>query len=112
MRTLRLLAILVSILMMPFVAAKEPKASAKARDGSSVEKAVLVRGGIKPERAWLSEHLGYAPRINYEHATIVRERRIFSRWFFSTPDGKRREVYFDTGDYVRHVRLPEFDPTR
>jgi len=112
MRTLTLLATLLSMLMMPFVAAKEPKASAGTRDGSSVEKAVMVRGGIKAERAWLTEHLGYAPRINYEHATIVRERRIFSLWSFSTPDGKRHEVYFDTGDYVRHVRLPEMDPTR
>jgi hypothetical protein len=111
MRTLTLLATLVSILMIPFAAAKEPKASAGTHDGSSVEKAVLVRGGIKAERAWLSEHL-YAPRINYEHATIVRDRRMFSRWSFSTPDGKRREIYFDTGDYVRHIRLPEFDPTR
>jgi len=111
MRTLTLIATLVSMLMMPFVAAKEPKASAGTRDGSSVEKAVLVRGGIKPERAWLAEHLGYAPRINYEHATIVRERRMFSCWSFSTPDGKHHKVYFDTGDYVRRVKLPEFDPT-
>jgi hypothetical protein len=82
------------------------------RDGSSVEKAILVRGGIKAERAWLTEHLGYAPRINYEHGTIVRERRIFSRWSFSTPQGKRHQVYFDTGDYIKRVRLPVMDPTR
>jgi hypothetical protein len=112
MRTLTLLATLVSMLMIPFVAAKEPKASAGTRDGSSVEKAVMVRGGIKAERAWLTEHLGYAPRINYEHATIVRERRIFSCWSFSTPQGKRHQVYFDTGDYVKRVRLPIMDPTR
>ena len=112
MRTLTLIATLVSILMAPFGAAKEPKASARERDGSSFEKAVLVRGGLHAERAWLIEHLGYAPRINCEHATIVRERRIFSRWSFSTPQGKLREVYFDTGDYVRRVKLPEFDPTQ
>jgi len=111
-RNFILLATLASMLMMPFVAAKEPKPPAGRRDGSSIEKAVLVRGGINAERAWLIEHLGYAPRINYEHGTIVRERRIFSRWSFSTPDGKRRDVYFDTGDYVKHIRLPEFDPTR
>ena len=112
MRTLKLIATLVSLLLMPLVAAKEPKASAGTRDGSSVEKAVLVRGGINPERAWLIEHLGYAPRINYEHATIVRERRMFSCWSFSTPDGKHHKVYFDTDDYVRRVKVPEFDPTR
>lgn len=112
MRTESFLAALVFMLIIPFVAAKEPKASPSTRDGSSVEKAVLVRGGIKPERAWLGKHFGFAPRINYQHATIVRERRIFSRWSFSTPDGKRHEVYFDTGDYVRRVKLPEFDPTQ
>src|SRR5947207_15899959 len=112
MRTLTLLATLVSMLMISFVAGKEPKASAGTRDGSSVEKAVMVRGGIKPQRTWLIEHLGYAPRINYEHATIVRGRRIFSCWSFSTPQGKRHQVYFDTGDYVKPVRLPIMDPTR
>jgi hypothetical protein len=112
MRTSIFHATLAFMLMMPFVAAKEPKSPPGTRDGSSVQKAVLVRGGITAERAWLVEHLGYAPRINYEHATIVRERRIFSLWSFSTPDGKRREVYFDTGDYVRRVKVPEFDPTQ
>jgi hypothetical protein len=112
MRTLTLLATVVSLLMIPFVAAKEPKTSGRTRDGSSVEKAVLVRGGIAPERAWLIKHVGFAPRINYEHGTIVRERRIFSLWTFATPDGKRRQVYFDTGDYVRRVKLPEFDPSQ
>ena len=112
MRTVTLLATLVSMLLMPFVAAKESKASAGMRDGSSVEKAVMVRGGIKAERAWLTEHVGYAPRINYKHATIVRERRIFSCWSFSTPQGKHHQVYFDTGDYVKRVRLPIMDPTR
>ena len=97
---------------MPFAGAKEPKATGTTRDGSSVEKAVLVRGGINAERAWLTKHVGYAPRTNYEHATIVRERRIFSLWSFTTPDGKPRRVYFDTGDYVRRVKLPEFDPTQ
>jgi hypothetical protein len=101
----------MSVLVIPLVAAKEPKEPARTRDGSSVQKAVLVRGGIEAERAWLVKHVGYAPRINYEHATMVRERRIFSLWSFSTPDGKRHEVYFDTGDYVRHVKVPEFDPT-
>ena len=112
MRTLTLLATLVSMLMIPFVAAKQPKASAGTRDGSSVEKAVVVRGGIKAERAWMLQHFHYAPRVNYEHATIVREGRIFSYYSFSTPEGKRREVYFDTGDYVKHVRVPIMDPTR
>jgi hypothetical protein len=111
MRTSIFLATVAFILVMPFVAAKEPKPPAGARDGSSVEKAVLVRGGITAERAWLIQHLGYTPRINYEHATIVRERRMFSLWSFSTPDGKRRKVYFDTGDYVRRVKVSEFDPT-
>ena len=112
MRTLTLLATLVSMLMIPFVAAKEPKASAGTRDGSSVEKAVLLRGGLKVERAWMMEHFHYAPRINYEHATIVRAGRIFSFYSFSTPEGKRHQVYFDTGDYVKHVRVPIMDPTR
>ncbi len=112
MRTSFLLATLASVLMIPFAAAKEPKASDGTRDGSSVEKAVLVRGGIKAERAWMLQHFHYAPRINYEHATIVREGRIFSYYSFSTPEGKRREVYFDTGDYVRRVKVPEMDPTR
>ena len=103
---------LICLLMITLTAAKEPKEPASTRDGSSVEKAVLVRGGIEAERAWLIKHVGYAPRLNYEHATIVRERRIYSLWSFSTPGGKRREVYFDTGDYVRRVKVPEFDPTQ
>jgi hypothetical protein len=112
MRTLTLLITFASILVIPFAAAKDPKASAGERDGSSVEKAVLVRGGIEPERAWLIKHLGFAPRINYEHGTIVRNRRLFSLWSFSTPDGRHHDVYFDTGDYVRNVKVPEFDPTQ
>ena len=100
------------MLTIPFAAAKEPKAADGTRDGSSVEKAVLVRGGLRAERAWMVKDLGYAPRINYEHATIVRNGRIFSYYSFSTPEGKRREVYFDTGDYVRRVQVPEMDPTR
>jgi hypothetical protein len=112
MRTFTLLVTLVSMLLMPFVAAREPRALTGTRDGSSFEKAVLVRGGLKAERAWLAEHLGYAPRINYEHATIVRQRRIFSCWSFSTPQGKHHQVYFDTGDYIKRVRLPVMDPTR
>ena len=63
MRTSIVLATLAFMLMMPFVTAKESNASGGTRDGSSVEKAVLVRGGIEPERAWLIKHLGYAPRI-------------------------------------------------
>jgi hypothetical protein len=112
MRTLTLLATLVSMLMIPFAAAKEPKASVGLRDGSSVEKAVLLRGGLKAERAWMMKHFHYAPRINYEHATIVRAGRIFSYYSFSTPEGKRHEVYFDTGDYVKRVRVPTMDPTQ
>ncbi len=111
-RTPILLATLVSMLLMSFGAAREAKASDGAPDGSSVEKAVLVRGGLKAERAWMLEHLRYAPRINYEHATIVRKGRIFSYYSFSTPDGRHREVYFDTGDYVRRVKVPEFDTTQ
>jgi len=112
MRTLTLLVTFASMLVIPSAAAKDPKASEGERDGSSVAKAVLVRGGIGPERAWLIKHLGYAPRVNYEHATVVRDRRMFGLWSFSTPDGKHHKVYFDTGDYVRHVKLPEFDPTQ
>ena len=56
MRTLILLATLVSMLLMPFAVAKEPKSANGARDGSSVEKAILVRGGIKPEKAWITQH--------------------------------------------------------
>jgi hypothetical protein len=106
MRTSILLATSVSMLLLRFAAANG------THDGSSVEKAVLVHGGLKAERAWMLEHFHYAPRINYEHATIVRKDRIFSYYSFSTPDGKHREVYFDTGDYVRHVKVPEFDPTQ
>jgi hypothetical protein len=112
MRTSILLATLVSMLLIPFAEAEEPNAADGTRDGLSVEKAVLVRGGLKAERAWMLKHFGYAPRINYEHATIVRKGHIFSYYSFSTPDGKRREVYFDTGDSVRHVRVPEMHPTR
>jgi len=111
MRTLTLAPMLVFTVLIPFAAAKEPKASADTRDGSSVEKAVLVRGGIKPEKAWITQHFHCALGL-YDHATIVRAGRIFSYYSFSTPDGRRREVYLDTGDYVRHVRVPEMDPTR
>jgi len=87
MRTPILLATLVSMLLMSFAAARVPKTADGAHDGSSVEKAVLVRGGLKAERAWMLEHLHYAPHINYEHATIVRKGRIFSYYSFSTPMG-------------------------
>jgi hypothetical protein len=110
MCTFTLLATLV--FMIPFAAAKEPKGSAGTRDGSSLEKAVLLRGGLKVERAWMMKHFNYAPRINYEHATIVRAGRIFSYYSFSTPQGKPHQVYFDTGDYVKRVRVPIMDPTR
>jgi hypothetical protein len=102
----------MSLLMSALVAAKEPKEPARTPDGSSVQNAILVRGGTEAERAWLIKHVGYAPRLDYEHVTIVRERRIYSLWSFSTPSGKLREVYFDTGDYVRRVKVPEFDPTQ
>ena len=107
-----LLVTLAWLLIIPLAAAKGLKPSVGERDGSSVERAVLVRGGINAERAWLTRHVGYAPRINYKHATIVRERRIFSLWSFLAPDRKRHDVYFDTGDYVKRVKLPEFEPTR
>ena len=94
------------MLMIPFVEAREPKPSVDSRDGSSVEKAVLVRGGLEAERAWMIEHFHYAPWINYEHATIVRVGRVFSYYSSSTPRGKRHEVYFDTGDYVKRARVP------
>ena len=111
MRTLILLATLVSMLLMPFAVAKEPKSAKGARNGSSVEKAILVRGGINPEKAWITQHFHCALGL-YDHGTIVRKGRIFSYYSFSTPDGKHREVYFDTGDYVRRVKVPEFDTTQ
>ena len=112
MRTVTFLPTLVFMLMIPFAEAKEPKASADERDGSSLERAALVRGGLQAERAWMMEHFHYAPRTNYEHATIVRAGRIFSYYLFSTPEGKPREVYFDTGDYVKRAHVPTTDPTR
>jgi hypothetical protein len=112
MRTFILLPTLLFTAIIPFAAAKEPKPAADTRDGSSVEKAVLVRGGLQAERAWMMKHFHYAPRINYEHGTIVRSGRIFSYYSFSTPDGKRHEAYFDTGDYVKRVHVPTIDPTQ
>jgi hypothetical protein len=67
------------------------------RDGSSVERAVVITPGdkqLEEEHAWIAKHPGGATFPVYQ-ALFCRRGRLYQKWTFGTAN--QREVYFDLG---------------
>ena len=67
------------------------------RDGSSVERAVVITPGAKQldeEHAWIAKHPG-GPTFPVYQALFCRRGRLYQKWTFGTAN--QREVYFDLG---------------
>ncbi|RPJ10950.1 MAG: hypothetical protein EHM36_02440, partial [Deltaproteobacteria bacterium] len=69
------------------------------RDGSSIEKAVVIRGvkdtlsGIRAERQWLAKH--YPGYKKVRQSLFHKDERSYDLIEISTAAGEAREIYFD-----------------
>jgi hypothetical protein len=79
--------------------AKEPKSAAAVRDGSSIEKAVIIKTRmsqfVATEWQWIAQHYPRAQKLPSEQGLIIRKGRYYDRVTF-VADGRQRIVYFDT----------------
>jgi hypothetical protein len=67
------------------------------RDGSSVERAVVIKPGekqLEEEHAWIAKHPEGAT-FPVEQALFCRRGRLYEKWTFGASN--QREVYFDLG---------------
>lgn len=78
--------------------AEESKISYGGGDGSSFEKAVVIKGateetGVKAEYAYLREHFsGYTMG---KQSLVNHEKRVYDVLDITTKDGAAKSVYFD-----------------
>ena len=77
-------------------------ASEPLHDGSSEEKALILTEGtiekcVDAEHAYIHSHYPDVSLDGFEHGTIVgRQGRWYDIFRFSTTDGKKHELYFDS----------------
>ncbi len=102
MKTPRLaapLALSTAMLAIPFVSNAEPHISYAGGDGSSIEKAVIIKGakeemsGVHAEYEWLAKHFpGYQRK---QQELISQKGHSYDLLHFVAADGKEHDVYFD-----------------
>lgn len=71
-------------------------------DGSSVEKAVVIRGatestGIRAEYLWLDAH--FPEWKLHDQSTLNRGKQIYDVMNFTMPDGSHHTAYFDISGF-------------
>ncbi|MFO1061662.1 MAG: hypothetical protein U1E53_32415 [Dongiaceae bacterium] len=103
----RILA-LAALLLMPAALAVAGEVSYAGGDGSSVERAIVIKGasgegeGIAAEYAWLRQHLPAGSRPAGQ-ALLTRDQRAYDSIDIVLPDGRRQSYYFDiTGFFGRY----------
>lgn len=72
--------------------------SAGVRDGSSIEKAILIKaktdmGGVDEEYAWLRKN--YPGYKSMGQALLNKNKRIYDRIKITTAEGDIKDFYFD-----------------
>ncbi len=83
--------------------AEEPAVSYSGGDGSSLEKAVVIKApnevsGLKAEQTYISIHYGRYEQVM--QGLELKKGRRFDMITFKTEDGKEHTLYFDiTGFY-------------
>jgi hypothetical protein len=92
------------------VAAKKPpssfhptiKATVIGGDGSSIEKAVIIKApdnvtGVRVEYAWIRKN---CPGWKLERQSEFKTgNKIYDKMEFRTPDGRQKTIYFDITDF-------------
>jgi hypothetical protein len=101
-----LLAALLAIVTLPALplVAETPKekapaakpADAKQRDGSSVEKAIVV-ASVDAEYQWLKKK--YPGHKVNRQALLLKEKKPYDMLSITTKDGKTLDVYFDISSF-------------
>jgi hypothetical protein len=80
----------------------QPTRGAVERDGSSSERAVILKsangsmGAVESEAGWLAEH--YPGWRKVRQALLRREGRRYDRITIESPSGEQRSIYFDITD--------------
>ena len=99
MRAFHLLATLVSVLTLSFAVAKEPKASAATRDGSSKQRAIIVEQPYATYVRWEYQYLAtHFPDYRLTGHAVVPESRDSDRGhdvFSIIWRGQKKEIWFD-----------------
>jgi len=72
------------------------------RDGSTVERAVIVRQPsvhkvVDWEWRWIKEHHPFASALGWMHQCVCEHHRVYDLYILDTPAGKRN-TYFDIGE--------------
>jgi uncharacterized protein YceK len=86
---------LVTVLIVSGCASPQ-QATSVERDGSSIEKAVIVNS-IREEYQWVQKHFPGA-RVTRQ-ALIERRGKHYDELTFITPSGETRKVYFDINSF-------------
>jgi hypothetical protein len=76
----------------------DPEKSHVVRDGSTVERAVIMRApstheAVRLEWKWIEEHHPFASALSWMHLTICDHHMLYDRYILDTQVGKR-DVYF------------------
>lgn len=106
MKTPRLaapLALSTAMLAIPFASNAQPQhISYTGGDGSSIEKAVIIKGatedtGVHAEYEWLAKHFpGYHLK---QQGLMSQKGHSYDVLHFVAADGKEHDAYFDITDF-------------
>jgi hypothetical protein len=97
------LAMLFSALCLTLASAfAEPEKPDVVRDGSTVERAVIVRQSsvhkvVAWEWQWIKEHHPFASALSWMHQSVCEHNRLYDLYILKTQAGERR-AYFDVGE--------------
>ena len=86
----------------PSAAHPTVKATVIGGDGSSIEKAVIIKApdnviGVRVEYAWIKKN---CPGWQLERQSAIKVRnKIYDKMEFRTPDGWLKTIYFDITDF-------------
>jgi hypothetical protein len=83
----------------PVCRGKDPKGTAVERDGSSPQRAVVIRGPmhgyVDQEWKWIAQHFPGSSMLPYQQGLRIQNGRWIDSITFPTADRKRQTVYFD-----------------
>ena len=86
---------------------------ASVRDGSTMEKAIIVRKpgkkAVDEERRWMLKIYPVQGLVPLEQALLCNKGILYDYWLLSTPVGKK-ELYFDLG-VRKDICNAQTDPT-
>lgn len=101
----RLIKVVFTLLFLfggPLGLASPPAISYSGGDGSSLEKAVIIKGateetGVRAEYSYIEKHY---PGFKRGAQSLQNSKgRMFDAIEFTTADGKKKTIYFDITDF-------------